>query len=86
MATKGFTTCLWFDGQADEAADYYVSVFKDTGAERGRLSRVTDAGPGEPGSVLAVEFTANGQRFMALNGGPQFTFDEAVSFQIHCAD
>ncbi|MEV6010311.1 VOC family protein [Streptomyces sp. NPDC051976] len=86
MATNGFTTCLWFDGQAEEAADYYVSVFKDTGSERGRLSRVTEAGPGEPGSVLAVEFTANGQRFLALNGGPQFTFNESVSFQIHCAD
>lgn len=86
MATNGFTTCLWFDGQADEAADYYVSVFKDTGAERGRLSRNNEAMPGETGSVLAVEFTANGQRFMALNGGPQFTFNESVSFQIHCAD
>jgi predicted 3-demethylubiquinone-9 3-methyltransferase (glyoxalase superfamily) len=86
MATKGFTTCLWFDGQADEAADYYVSVFKDTGAERGQLSRNNEAMPGETGAVLAVEFTANGQRFLALNGGPQFTFNESVSFQIHCAD
>ncbi len=84
MTTSGFTTCLWFDGQAEEAVDYYLSVFKDS--SRGRVGRYTDAGPGEPGSVLAVEFTANGQKFVAINGGPAFTFSEAVSFQIHCAD
>ena len=84
MTTSGFTTCLWFDGQAEEAVDHYLSVFKDS--SRGRVGRYTDAGPGEPGSVLAVEFTANGQKFVAINGGPAFTFSEAVSFQIHCAD
>ncbi|MBV2353011.1 VOC family protein [Streptomyces sp. J2-1] len=84
MSTDGFTTCLWFDGRAQEAAEFYVSVFKDSSL--GRISHYTEEGPGEPGSVLGVEFTANGQRFFALNGGPQFTFDEAVSFQIHCAD
>jgi predicted 3-demethylubiquinone-9 3-methyltransferase (glyoxalase superfamily) len=84
MTTSGFTTCLWFDGQAEEAADFYTSVFKDS--ERGRIARYTDAGPGLPGSVVTVEFTANGQRFVALNGGPEFTFNEAISFQVHCDD
>ncbi|MEU6476794.1 VOC family protein [Streptomyces sp. NPDC047017] len=83
MATEGFTTCLWFDGTAEEAAHYYVSVFKDSGI--GRIGRCTEAGPGPAGSVLAVDFTANGQRFVALNGGPQFTFNESVSFQVFCA-
>ncbi|MEV5875250.1 VOC family protein [Streptomyces sp. NPDC052101] len=84
MTTDGFITCLWFDGQAEDAAAFYVSVFKNSSI--GRVSRYTDAGPGETGSVLTVEFTANGQKFVALNGGPQFKFNEAVSFQILCAD
>ncbi|MFF9157313.1 VOC family protein [Streptomyces sp. NPDC014846] len=84
MTTAGFTTCLWFDGQAEEAAEFYVSVFKNSSI--GRVSHYSDSGYGETGSVLTVEFTANGQRFVALNGGPQFTFNEAVSFQILCAD
>ncbi|MEU1043476.1 VOC family protein [Streptomyces sp. NPDC005907] len=84
MSTDGFTTCLWFDGQAEEAADFYVSVFKNS--RLGRVGRYTDAGPGPAGSVMVVEFEANGQKFVALNGGPQFTFSEAISFQIPCAD
>ncbi|WP_406267464.1 VOC family protein [Actinacidiphila glaucinigra] len=84
MTTDGFTTCLWFDGKAEEAADFYVSVFKNSAI--GKIGRYTEAGPGPAGSVVAVEFTANGQKFVALNGGPQFTFSEAVSFQIRCAD
>ncbi len=80
----GFTVCLWFDGQAEEAAEYYTSIFP--GSSIGKVGHYTEAGPGEPGSVLAVEFTANGQRFVALNGGPQFTFDEAISLQIFCED
>ncbi|MFF8946124.1 VOC family protein [Streptomyces sp. NPDC014864] len=82
MATEGFTTCLWFDGEAEEAAHYYVSIFKDS--RIGRIGRYTEAGPGPAGTVIAVDFTANGQKFVALNGGPQFTFSEAISFQIHC--
>ena len=82
MTTDGFTTCLWFDGQAEEAANYYASIFEDS--RIGRISRYTEAGPGPAGAVLAVEFELNGQRFVALNGGPQFTFNEAISFQIHC--
>ncbi|MFF9088395.1 VOC family protein [Streptomyces sp. NPDC014991] len=84
MTTDGFVTCLWFDGQAEEAAHHYVSVFKDSSV--GRVVRHTEAGPGTAGSVLVVEFTANGQRFLALNGGPQYRFTEAVSFQILCSD
>ncbi|MGW0337296.1 VOC family protein [Streptomyces sp. NPDC003011] len=84
MTTDGFTTCLWFDDQAEEAAHHYVSIFKNSGI--GKVVRHTGAGPGPAGSVLTVDFTANGQKFVALNGGPQFTFDEAISFQISCAD
>ncbi|MFF4759333.1 VOC family protein [Streptomyces sp. NPDC001292] len=82
MATEGFTTCLWFDGQAEEAAHYYVSIFKNSSI--GRIGRYTEAGPGPAGSVIAVDFVANGQKFVALNGGPQFTFNESISFQIYC--
>ncbi|MDX3695585.1 VOC family protein [Streptomyces europaeiscabiei] len=84
MSSDGFTTCLWFDGQAEEAAAHYVSIFKNS-----RIGRVTHYGEGAPqpaGSVLTVDFVANGQQFVALNGGPQFKFTEAVSFQILCAD
>ncbi|GGO48623.1 VOC family protein [Streptomyces daqingensis] len=84
MPQRGFTTCLWFDGQAEEAAHYYTSIFKD--GRIGRVARYTEAGPGPAGTVLTVEFEINGQRFVGVNGGPQFTFDAAVSFQIHCAD
>jgi predicted 3-demethylubiquinone-9 3-methyltransferase (glyoxalase superfamily) len=83
MVATGFTTSLWFDGQAEEAADFYLTVFD---GEKGRISRYTQESPGEPGSVMAVEWTMNGQRFVGINGGPQFHFDEAVSFQIHCDD
>ena len=75
---------LWFDTQAEEAANFYVSVFKNS-----RILRVThynDAGPREAGMVLTVEFELDGERFVGINGGPEFTFDEAVSFQINCAD
>ncbi len=84
MITDGFTTCLWFDGQAEEAANHYLSIFENS--ELGRIGRYTEAGPGPAGSVLAVEFELNGQKFVALNGGPKSTFNEAISFQIHCKD
>jgi predicted 3-demethylubiquinone-9 3-methyltransferase (glyoxalase superfamily) len=84
MTTEGFTTCLWFDGQAEEAANHYMSIFKNS--KLGRIGRYTEAGPGPAGSVLAVEFELNGQQFVGLNGGPQFTFNEAISFQIFCED
>jgi predicted 3-demethylubiquinone-9 3-methyltransferase (glyoxalase superfamily) len=75
---------LWFDTQAEEAAAFYVSVFKDSRIVR--VLRYSEAGPRPAGSVMTVEFELNGQRFVGINGGPEFTFDEAVSFQIDCAD
>jgi predicted 3-demethylubiquinone-9 3-methyltransferase (glyoxalase superfamily) len=84
MTTDGFTTCLWFDGQAEEAAHHYLSVFENS--KLGRISRYTDVGPGPAGSVLTVEFELNGQKFVGLNGGPEFTFNEAISFQVFCDD
>jgi predicted 3-demethylubiquinone-9 3-methyltransferase (glyoxalase superfamily) len=80
MSTHGMVTCLWFDGQAEQAAQHYVSIFKD-----GRVGRVSHHGD-EPGRALTVEFEVNGQRFVGLNGGPRFRFDEAISFQVLCAD
>lgn len=80
------TPCLWFDTQAEEAANFYCSVFKN--ARIGKISRFPNAGQeihGKPaGSVMTVEFEIDGQPFVALNGGPQFKFDEAVSFQVYC--
>ena len=75
---------LWFDGDAEQAAEFYVGVFPD-----GRImstTRYTEAGPGPAGSVMTVEWEVAGQRFVGINGGPQFAFSEAVSFQITCAD
>ncbi|MFE4667406.1 VOC family protein [Streptomyces sp. NPDC056716] len=84
MSTDGFTTCLWFDGQAEDAAHHYVSIFKNSAL--GGSTRYGEGAPFPAGTVLTIDFTANGQRFVALNGGPQFRFTEAVSFQILCAD
>jgi predicted 3-demethylubiquinone-9 3-methyltransferase (glyoxalase superfamily) len=78
------TPNLWFDTQADEAAEFYVSVFK-----RSRIvsrTHYTDAGPREAGMVMTVEFELDGQRFVGINGGPEFTFDEAMSLEIVCED
>jgi predicted 3-demethylubiquinone-9 3-methyltransferase (glyoxalase superfamily) len=84
MTTDGLTICLWFDGQAEEAANYYTSIFRNS--KLGKVGRFTEAGPGPAGSVLAVAFELNGQKFVALNGGPEFTFNESISFQVHCRD
>ncbi|MCX5000009.1 VOC family protein [Streptomyces longwoodensis] len=84
MTADGFTTCLWFDTQAEEAAQFYVSVFKNSST--GTTTYYTEGAPRPAGTVLTVDFTVNGQRFVALNGGPEFTFSEAVSFQIDCDD
>jgi predicted 3-demethylubiquinone-9 3-methyltransferase (glyoxalase superfamily) len=78
------TTSLWFDTQAEEAAEFYVSVFPNSKITN--VGRNTEAGPGEPGSVLTVEFVLDGSPFLGLNGGPQFTFSEAISLMIDCAD
>ena len=75
---------LWFDTQAEEAAAFYTSVFDNS-----RIVNVThygEAGPGPAGTVMTVEWELNGQRFVGINGGPEFTFSEAVSFQINCVD
>lgn len=79
------TTFLWFDDQAEEAAQHYVSVFGGD-SRIVETSRYSEAGPGEPGSVMTVTFELAGQQFIALNGGPEFTFSEAISLQVDCAD
>jgi predicted 3-demethylubiquinone-9 3-methyltransferase (glyoxalase superfamily) len=76
------TPFLWFDSNAEEAANFYVSVFKD--GKIGRILYYGADGPGPEGSVLTIEFEINGQRFGAINGGPIFKFTEAVSFAINC--
>ena len=77
--------CLWFDGEAEEAAKFYVSLLPDSRIEN--IQKNTVDGPaGKAGSVLVVEFTLAGQRFMALNGGTAFEYTHAISFKIDCAD
>ena len=78
------TPNLWFDTEALEAAEFYTSVFPNS--ELGAISYYNEAGPREAGMVLTVEFTLDGRRFLALNGGPEFKFDEAISFLVECAD
>ena len=86
IGRKVITPCLWFDTQAEDAASFYCSVFKNS--RLGKISRFPNAGQDvhhkPAGSVMTVEFELDGQPFVALNGGPQFKFDEAVSFQIFC--
>ena len=77
--------CLWFDGEAEEAAEFYVSLLPDSRIETVQKN-VIDGPSGKAGSVLVVEFTLAGQRFMALNGGMRFEYTHAVSFKIDCAD
>ncbi len=75
---------LWFDTEAEEAANFYVSVFPNSRIVE--ITHYTEAGPREPGMVMTVAFDLDGQRFIGINGGPNFKFDEAVSFEIHCKD
>ena len=84
MTGAKLTTCLWFNTEAEEAARFYAGIFKDS--RLGRVYRYTEAGPGPQGSVMLVEFELNGQQFSALNGGPQYTFNEAISIVVPCAD
>ncbi len=84
MTDRAFTTCLWFDTQAEEAANFYTGIF--AGSKLGDIHRHSEAGPGPAGSVLLVEFELNGQKFSALNGGSQHTFNEAISIVVPCAD
>jgi len=76
------TPFLWFNDKAEEAANFYTSIFRNSKV-RG-VTRYSDAGPGPKGSVMTVNFELEGQEFTALNGGPAFTFTEAVSFVVHC--
>ncbi len=73
---------MWFDTQAEEAARFYVSVFKNS--EIVKIARYGEAGPGPKGNVMTVVFELEGQEFIALNGGPQFKFTEAISFSVNC--
>jgi predicted 3-demethylubiquinone-9 3-methyltransferase (glyoxalase superfamily) len=76
------TPFLWYDDKAEEAANFYVSIFKNSKVLK--VNRYDDAGPGPKGTVMIVEFQIDGQKFLALNGGPRFKFTEATSFVINC--
>jgi predicted 3-demethylubiquinone-9 3-methyltransferase (glyoxalase superfamily) len=76
------TPFLWFDNKAEEAANFYVSIFKNSKIET--IKRYGEAGPGPKGSVMIVKFTLEGQEFTALNGGPQFSFTPAISLFVNC--
>lgn len=76
------TPFLWFDNQAEEAVNFYTSIFKNSWI--GEIARYGEAGPGAKGSVMTVSFYIEGQEFVALNGGPVFKFTEAISFFVHC--
>ncbi|WP_309107356.1 VOC family protein [Arthrobacter sp.] len=81
---KKITTCLWFDGRAEEAAEFYTSIFEDSRIME--LARYGDDGPGTPGKAMTVQFELGDREFTALNGGPGFTFNEAISFMVPCAN
>jgi predicted 3-demethylubiquinone-9 3-methyltransferase (glyoxalase superfamily) len=76
------TPFLWFDNQAEEAVNFYTSIFRNS--RIGSISRYGDAGPGPAGAVMSVTFQLDGQEFMALNGGPNFSFTPAISFFVNC--
>ncbi|MBA2452147.1 MAG: VOC family protein [Chloroflexia bacterium] len=80
--TQKITPFLWFDDNAEEATNFYVSIFKNS--EVLSVSRYGDAGPGEEGTVMTTSFRLDGQEFMALNAGPMFKFTEAISFFVDC--
>src|SRR5712675_1285868 len=83
MATLNkITPCLWFDTEGEEAAKFYVGIFKNSRILE--VARYGSAGPRPEGMVMVVKFELNGQEFTALNGGPEFTFSEAISFQVAC--
>ncbi len=75
--------CLWFDGKAEEAMNFYTSIFKNS--KVGTVTRYGEAGPGTKGSVMTARFEIEGQEFLALNGGPMFKFSPAISFVVMCA-
>ncbi|MDQ4142497.1 MAG: VOC family protein [Actinomycetota bacterium] len=79
---KGITPNLWFDTEAEEAAEFYTSIFKDS--EITGVTRYGEAGPREAGLVMTVSFKLQGQEFIGINGGPDFKFNEAISLQVNC--
>jgi predicted 3-demethylubiquinone-9 3-methyltransferase (glyoxalase superfamily) len=79
---QNITPCLWFDTEGEEAANFYISLFKNSRILN--VSHYGDAGPRPAGSVMTVSFELNGQEFIALNGGPDYSFNEAISFQVAC--
>ncbi len=81
---SAITPCLWFDTEGEEAANFYTSVFPNSKILN--VSRYGEAGPRPAGTVMTVEFELDGLTFVALNGGPEFTFNEAISFQVSCKD
>src|SRR5919197_4513282 len=81
-ALTKITPCLWFDDRGEEAATFYTSIFKNSRIVQ--VTRYGSAGPRPEGMVMTVKFELEGQEFIALNGGPEFTFDEAISFQVNC--
>jgi len=86
LPAREITSCLWYDSEAEEAANFYVSVFED--AKIGNITRYGEEGHDihgrEAGSVMSIDFEIADRKFVAINGGPVFKFDEAISFQIHC--
>jgi predicted 3-demethylubiquinone-9 3-methyltransferase (glyoxalase superfamily) len=82
---NGITPCLWFDGNAEEAARFYTSVFPNSRIEQAAAA-AADTPRGRAGETLTVDFTLDGTRFMGLNGGPEFRFNESISFVIDCKD
>jgi predicted 3-demethylubiquinone-9 3-methyltransferase (glyoxalase superfamily) len=76
------TPCLWFDTEGEEAATFYTSIFPSSRILQ--VARYGEAGPRPAGTVMTVSFELDGQKFLALNGGPEFRFNEAISFQVHC--
>jgi predicted 3-demethylubiquinone-9 3-methyltransferase (glyoxalase superfamily) len=81
---RGIVPCLWFDDQAEEAANFYTSLFPDSNVLS--VARYTDAGPGAAGQAMTVSFQLLGNEYLALNGGPVFSFNEAISFQVFCSN
>jgi predicted 3-demethylubiquinone-9 3-methyltransferase (glyoxalase superfamily) len=81
--TQKIRPFLWFNGQAEEAANFYTSIFKNS--KLGYVSRYGDEGPGQAGQVMVATFELDGVQFMALNGGPEFSFTPAISFMVDCA-
>jgi predicted 3-demethylubiquinone-9 3-methyltransferase (glyoxalase superfamily) len=78
------TPALWFDNNLEEAAEFYIAIFPNSKVEE--IERYTEAGPGKPGDVVTVTFVLDGNRFIGINGGPAFSFTEAVSFMVSCKD